>query len=340
MKVIRPTPSDQDSSDEELMLQLADGRQEALGPLYSRYAPLIFNLAAQSLERTAAEEIVQDVFLAIWRRAGTFDPQRGSFRPWVLQTAHFRILNELRRQRRQPQTEPDPDGLRLADLPDRGPEPAETAWREYRRAALQSALEELAPPQRHALGLAFYDELSHAQVADALDVPLGTAKTRIRAGLESLRGKLAPLIAALALGGILAVLGIRYQSERAALQRDERALSLVTSSDAEVVRLAAAPGVPEAVHGTYRGRPGANIALMTLSNFPPPPPGQTYQAWLLYDGSWTSLGTAQPDASGSARLIGEDAALARPPEAIQVTLEPAGGSPAPSGPVLITWPSR
>ena len=338
MRVIRGMPAAQDASDEELMAQLATGQQEALGPLYSRYAPLIFNLVAQSLDRAAAEEIVQDVFLAVWRRAETFDPERGAFRPWLLQIAHHRIVNELRRRSRQPQLEPDPEGLRLVNLPDREPEPAEAAWRAQRSEALQSAFEALTPAQRQALGLAFFEDLTHQQVAATLNVPLGTAKTRIRAGLQVLRGKLAPVVAALALGGILAALGVRYQADRAALQRDERALALVTASDTQLIRLTAAPGAPDATHGTYRGKPDATIAVMTFSNFPPAPAGRVYQAWALRNGTWTSLGTIRPDANGSARLIAEGPDLAVPPEAIQVTLEPGAGSAAPSGPVVIAWP--
>src|SRR5262249_5472966 len=130
----RLMPPNEDHSDEELMRQLAAGAQEALGPLYSRYARLIFHLAVQTLDRPAAEEIVQDVFLAVWRRAITFDPAWGTFRPWVLQIAHFRILNELRRRSRQPQVEPDPDGLLSASLPDDTPEPTEATWRASLRA--------------------------------------------------------------------------------------------------------------------------------------------------------------------------------------------------------------
>jgi RNA polymerase sigma-70 factor (ECF subfamily) len=338
MRVIRGMPAAHDASDEELMAQLATGQQEALGPLYSRYAPLIFNLVAQSLDRAAAEEIVQDVFLAVWRRAETFDPERGAFRPWLLQIAHHRIVNELRRRSRQPQLEPDPEGLRLVNLPDREPEPAEEAWRAQRSEALQSAFEALTPAQRQALGLAFFEDLTHQQVAATLNLPLGTAKTRIRAGLQVLRGKLAPVVAALALGGILAALGVRYQADQAALQRDERALALVTASDTQLIRLTAASGVPDATHGTYRGKPGATIAVMTFSNFPPAPAGRVYQAWALRSGTWTSLGTVQPDANGSARLIAEGPDLALPPEAIQVTPEPGVGGAAPSGPALIAWP--
>jgi len=333
-------PPRHDSSDEELMLQLAHGRQEALGPLYSRYGPLIFNLAAHSLDRAAAEEIVQDVFLTVWRNAAVFDPERGAFRPWVLQIAHFRVLNELRRRTRRPQLESDPDGLLLAGLPDQGPAPEEAAWRDSLRSAVHAAFEELPPPQRQALDLAFFKDLSHEQVAAELKIPLGTAKTRIRAGLGKLRGKLAPVMAGLALVGIIATLGVRYQAEQAMRHRDERALALLTSSTTEVIRLAPAPGEPAAVHGQYRGQAGASIAVLTLSNFPAAPAGKTYQAWVLDKGVWTSLGTAQPDARGSARLIAESRDLAVLPDAIQVTLEPIGGSRSPTGPVVILWPVR
>jgi len=340
MNRFRTMRSSRDSSDEELMRQVAAGSQEPLGALYRRYAPLIFNVAAQTLDRAAAEEIVQDAFLAVWRRAALFDPQRGTFRAWVLQIAHFRILNELRRRNRQPQLEPDPDGVRLAALPDRSPEPAEAAWREYRRSAVHAALDELPPPQREALGLALLRDLTHEQVAAELNLPLGTAKTRIRTGLQTLRGKLVPRAAALALVGVLALLGIRYRSEQVIRRRDDRALALLTTSDIESIRLAPAPGIPEETHGHYRGRPGADIAVLSLSSFPPAPAGQTYQGWVLRQGTWTSLGTAELDADGNARLIAEGPEVATAPEAIQVTREPAGGSPVPRGTVMIRWPAR
>src|SRR5262245_33406114 len=335
-----PMPANSDTSDEELMEQLAAGQQEALGPLYSRYARLIFHLAARTLDRPAAEDIVQDVFLAVWRRAGTFDPEKGAFRPWVLQISDYRIRNALRQRSRQPQVEPDPDGLHVADLPDESPEPAETVWQEYRRATLQAAFAALPPPQRHALGLAFFEDLTHEQVASVLNLPLGTAKTRIRTGLQRLRATLAPQLAALALVGLLAVLGVRYQAEQVAWQRDERALELVTNSETVNLRLAPAPGIPLETHARYRGRAGAKTAVLTFSHFPLAPAGHTYQAWVRHQGTWTSLGTVHLDPTGNARLIAEGPALVVLPEAIQVTQEPVGGSTVPSGPVVVAWPSE
>ena len=340
MRPVALTPLNEDSSDEELVAQLAAGQQEALGPLYSRYAPLIFNLAAQTLDRTAAEDIVQDVFLTVWRKAAMFEPERGPFRPWVLQIAHFRIVNELRRRSRRPQIEPDPEGLRLAGLADAAPAVDEEAWREYRRAAVRTAVEALPPPQRQALGLAFFEDLTHEQVASVLNLPLGTAKTRIRAGILKLRSNLAPLGVVVALATSLAFIGFRYRAELITQQRNDRALTLVTSSETQALRLTAAPGVSERTHAVYRDRAGAGIAVLTLDNFAPAPAGKTYQAWVHHDGLWISLGRAKPDTSGAARLIVERPELANPPDAVEITIEPSGGSHTPTGPLVVAWTGK
>jgi RNA polymerase sigma factor (sigma-70 family) len=317
------------------MRQLAAGRQEALCPLHGRYAPLIFSIAAQTLDRAAAEEIVQDVFLAVWRHASSFDPARGAFRAWVLRITHLRVLNELRRRGRRPRTAGDPDGQQLASVPDPGPGPDDTLWREHRRAIVQAAVEALPPPQRQALSLAFLEDLTHEQVAAFLDLPLGTAKSRIRAGLQALRVRLAPLVVAgLALVALVSVLGHR----ESVLHRSDRALRLVTSSDVVPLRLVAAPGTLSETHGTYRGRPGVAMAVMTFSHFAPAPRGSVYVAWALHNGRWTPLGQVRPDGRGSYLMIAEGAHLRSPPEALQVTLEPAQTPPAPTGPTVIVWP--
>jgi RNA polymerase sigma factor (sigma-70 family) len=325
-----------DASDEDLMRALAAGEQDALGPLYSRYGPLVFSLAAQSLGRPAAEEIVQEVFLAVWRKADTFDPARGTFRAWVLQTAHYRIINELRSRGRRPQAEPDPDGVRLAALHAPDPEPPDAVWTSYRRDAVRAAMQRLPPPQRQALGLAFFGELTHEQVASVLELPLGTAKTRIRAGLQKMRLALAPVIAAVAVGS-LAVLGVRYQAEYALADRNARALELMTASDAESLRLAPAAGMPAVSHGHYTARPGTPLAVLSLSYLPPAPAGEAYQAWVREGDAWRSLGVTPVDATGHGLVIAEGTDLGTLPEAVQVTLEPAGGSRAPSGAVVISW---
>jgi len=328
--------SGRDVSDEDLMQQLAAGRQEALGPLYSRYASRIFSLAAQSLDRATAEEITQEVFLAVWRKAGTFAPDRGTFQGWLFQIAHYRILNELRRRSRRPQLEEDPDGLRLEQSPDPMPGPDEVVASEAQRLEVREALEALPHAQRQAVELAFLEGLTHEQVSTTLRVPLGTTKTRIRSGLQKLRAGLAPAVAALVLvaAGLVAAVGIH--NEGAARARDARALALLTSSETVAIRLRAAPGVSPETHAVYRGQTGATIAVLTLERFQPAPAGETYQAWIRHGETWTSLGTVRPDAGGAARLIVEGSQVTPLPDAVEITREPARGSPSPHGPVVVS----
>lgn len=337
MSTLRLARAYHEMSDEELMQYLAAGEQDALGPLHARYAALIFNMAAQTLDRAAAEEIVQDVFVAVWRKADTFDPARGAFRSWALRIAHLRVINELRRRGRRPQVVPDPEGMRLMALPDTGVAPDEAAWGEYRRAVVQDAVAHLPPPQRQALSLAFFDELTHEQVANFLDLPLGTAKTRIRAGLRKMRVYLTPILFVILtlLAGLLAALGVRNHGQQTAVQQQMRALRLVTSSQVVPVRLNAAPGIAPETHAVYRGHAGEPTAVMTFEHFAPAPVGKTYQIWARHGDTWVSLGTMTPDATGSALLIIERPDIGTPPDALEITLEPIHGSPAPSGAVVV-----
>jgi RNA polymerase sigma-70 factor (ECF subfamily) len=323
--------------DEELMRQVARGSAEALGLLHRRFSRLILGLAVRTIDRAAAEDLVQEVFLAVWRNADRFDPERGSVRAWILQIAHFRLLNELRRRSRQPEIAADPDGLVLDGLPAADLGPPEVASRRHRRALIQSAFDELPPPQRQAISLAFLDDLTHEQVAAELGLPLGTAKTRIRAGLQKLRGMLGPQAAALVALCLLAALGIRQYSQRETLARYDRALSMMTASDSVNLRLAPLPGTPDETHARYRGRPGATIAVLNLSRFPAAPSGQTYQAWVRHGARWTALGTAQVDADGNGRLIVESPALAVLPDGVEVTLEPRAGTTTPGAHVIVAW---
>jgi RNA polymerase sigma-70 factor (ECF subfamily) len=321
-------------SDEELMAQVASGRAEAIGPLYTRHAPVIFGMAARALDRATAEEIVQEVFLEVWRHAGRFDRERGPFRPWILRIAHHRIANELRRRSRRPRTENEGDEARWESLADPSPDHADAAWIEYRRQVLASAIAQLPPPQRQAVGLAFFQDLTHDQIAAALNLPLGTAKSRIRAGLQNLRVRLAPVLATL----VVLALVVFSVTDTLRLRRNERALHMLTMSDAETLHLSPLPSTPAATHGNYRFRPGDSIAVLTLSHFAPAPAGHVYQAWARENGKWLSLGLASPDATGRAQLLAEDPALTARPEIVLITLEPKGGSSTPTeASAVVRW---
>jgi len=330
-------PSSQETSDAELMRRVAGGSESALAALHARFARPIFGLAAQALDRAAAEDIVQDVFLAVWRKAGLFDPERGTVRAWLLQIAHHRVLNELRRRSRQPELEPDGDA-RLIEIESRDPGPAERVVVQRRRHLVAEALDELPDTQREALGLAYFDDLTHQQVAAKLDLPLGTAKTRIRTGLQKMRSTLLLRVTTFAALSLLAALGLRSWTIDRTLAREDRALSMLTASDSVNLRLGpAGPGVPETTHARYRGRPGGQTAVVTLSSFPQLAAGETYEAWVRHGTVWTSLGTLRPDATGSARLIAEAPVLATLPDAAVITIEPESGRAAPGDRVVVSW---
>ena len=322
--------------DEQCMQDLAANRPEALKPLFSRYAPLVFHMASQSLDPGTAEEIVQDVFLSVWRKAQSFDPRKGSFRPWLMQIAHYRMLNELRARSRRPKLDPDAGADILEQIRDTRDEPAEAAWQSFRKSAVRAAVNRLPPAQRQALSLAYFDELSHDQVAIALNLPLGTVKTRIRTAAHKLRFMLAPLGVAAVAVALLVGGGARFETQRRAAVVRNEALAVVTASDITTIRVPAV-GVSTETHASYRGRPGTPLAVLALHNFPPAPGGNTYQAWVLADGTWTSMGTAEVDAGGSGLIVSTGKVFETLPAEIQVTEEPAGGSASPTGHVVISY---
>jgi RNA polymerase sigma-70 factor (ECF subfamily) len=324
-------------SDEELMDMLASGRQDALGPLYSRYAGLIFHVAAERLDRPAAEEIVQDVFLSIWRTASSFDSARGRFRPWVLRLTDWRVAGELRHRARRPAEQPDPEDTILNGISDHAAGPDDRVWDAERGRAVRAALDQLPTKQREAIVLAFLDELTHEQVASTLDIPLGTAKTRIRDGLLRLRPALTPVAAGLVLAIVAGVGVTRSALLDQKLDRSDRAVALLTSSDTQTTRVEGVGGAPEGMHGNYRMRPGASVAVFSLSHSPALEAGAPYHAWVRIDGRWIALGTFMPDANGEATVIAVGSELGRAPEAIEVTVGEPDMSEA-RGHVVLRWP--
>ena len=321
-------------SDEQCMGKLVAGQPEALKPLFARYAPLVFHLAQQSLDPGVAEEIVQDVFLSVWRKSQSYDPKLGAFRPWLMQIAHYRILNELRARSRRPRIDPDAGTEVLEQIRDSRDGPAQAAWESFRKEAVRAAVNTLPRAQRQALSLAFFDELSHDQVALALKLPLGTVKTRIRSGIHRLRPLLAPLGVAVVALAIVAG-GIRYGIVRRASLRTEMALSMVTASDITTLHVPPAAGSNPATHGAYRGRAGTPLAVLALHNFPPLAADRTYQAWVRFDGAWISMGTSFVDSSGSGLIVSQGPAYKALPSEIEVTAEPRGGSAAPTSSAVI-----
>ena len=167
--------------------EIARGREEAVGMLYARYAPTVFGIAAPSLDAATAEEIVQDVFVAVWHAARIVRP---GARERARLVAADRPLPD--RQRAAPPQPPAAYGVgrrrrRALARARPGAGPVGRVWRDRRGEILRRALRELPPPDSAALGLAFFEDLSHREIAALLGIPLGTAKSRIRSGVARLR---------------------------------------------------------------------------------------------------------------------------------------------------------
>ncbi len=166
-------------SDGELLERVAGGDAGAFEVLYRRYSRAVFGLALRRLgDRARAEEAVQETFAAIWRSAASYDRERGAGAPWLYAVARHAIVDRSRARVEPPAEVPDhPTG---EPGPDERAESSFVAWRVHR------ALEELPERERTVLELAYWGGLSQSEVADFLNMPLGTVKTRTRSALARL----------------------------------------------------------------------------------------------------------------------------------------------------------
>jgi RNA polymerase sigma-70 factor (ECF subfamily) len=163
----------------------------ALARFYDRFAgPAMALLQRVVGSRAEAEEILQDVFVELWRRAGEYDAARGAVSTWVMTVARSRALDALRaRQRRGGGRQVPAEMVTLpAPAQDR---PDELAVGRQRSEAVHEALAQLTDPQREALELSYFEGLSHSEIATRLGAPIGTVKSRISSAMKLLRGALA-----------------------------------------------------------------------------------------------------------------------------------------------------
>jgi|SRR5262245_19392926 len=171
--------------DEAIARAIAAGEGSALALAYDRHGALVYGLACRILrDAPAAEEVVQDVFLELWRRASTFDPRLGSLPAFLVTLARSRAIDRLRSRRASP-AGGDPSGLER--LPDETPPPLEFASREDARAEVLRALGALPEEERRVVELAYFEGLSQSRIAERTGSPLGTVKGRARNALRRLR---------------------------------------------------------------------------------------------------------------------------------------------------------
>jgi RNA polymerase sigma-70 factor (ECF subfamily) len=172
------------AEDAALLARIVDRDERAVEELYKRYSGPLYSLAYQvtGAERFA-QDVVQEVFVALWRDASRFDPSRGAVAPWLFSLARHKAIDLVRREANVRKRTADVD-LELREADD---DVDHETWLRIRRERVHQAILELSPPQREALDLAFFQGLTHVEVAERLEIPLGTAKTRIRSGLLRLR---------------------------------------------------------------------------------------------------------------------------------------------------------
>ena len=169
-------------SDEALVALAARSEQTALAELYDRYGRPAYGLALRILrDESLAEDAVQDAFLALWRTASRFVPEKGKASTWILTLVHRRAVDVVRREQR-----------RRTDSLEQAPEPGgsgadEEAWLRLQRESVQDALRQLPDQQREAIELAYYGGFTQSELAERLGQPLGTIKSRMFMGLARLR---------------------------------------------------------------------------------------------------------------------------------------------------------
>ena len=168
------------------MALVARDESWALAELYDRYVRLVFSLAIKVLnDRSGAEEIVQEVFTKVWRGARAFDAKRGKFSSWLIGIAHHQCIDELRRRRVRPLSE-SIDNSPLPELASDN-DPVQAAEVSSERARVRRALALIPNEQRIVIELAFFEGLTHSEIADRSGDPLGTVKTRVRLGMQKLK---------------------------------------------------------------------------------------------------------------------------------------------------------
>lgn len=172
------------STDHQLADRMSAGDESALAEIYDRYSALVYRVAFRTTnDRSAAEDVTQEVFVQVWKHVTRFDPQRGSFRAWVVTIAHRRGVDHVRRELSRGRALPPADR-------DTQPSAEEEAVVVMMAERVRAAVDRLPEPQRDVVRLAYYEGHSLVQAATALGVPEGTAKSRMRLALVRLSSSL------------------------------------------------------------------------------------------------------------------------------------------------------
>jgi RNA polymerase sigma-70 factor (ECF subfamily) len=173
-------------ADEDLISLVEGGDAEAFAVLYDRHGRPAYSLAYRMMgEKQAAEELAQNAFIKVWRRAGSYRAQKGSVRTWILSIVHNRGIDQLRSHASRRRTQEKIEASAASSQPS---EAFAETWRNTQSEQVREALSTLPKEQLKILELAYFSGYTHVQIAELLNVPLGTVKGRMRLGLQKLRG--------------------------------------------------------------------------------------------------------------------------------------------------------
>ncbi len=193
----RQLATEANAFDAELMGRVRARDANALRVLFDRHSSLVYGLGLKILrDATEAEDLAQDVFLHLWRRAELFDGNRGAFLGWLVSLTRNRAIDRIRAKRSQEKKTDAYEVERQAELTPKAMDPNETAYAGELRGAVAKALGTLPEAQRTALELAYFGGFSHSEIAEKLETPLGTIKARIRQGMLRMRDLLGDFAAA------------------------------------------------------------------------------------------------------------------------------------------------
>jgi RNA polymerase sigma-70 factor (ECF subfamily) len=172
------------AEDAALLARIVDRDERAVEELYARYSGPLYSLAYRVTgSERFAQDVIQEVFIALWKDASRFDPSRGAVASWLFSLARHKAIDLVRREANVRKRTADVD-LAFHEADD---DVDHETWLNFRRERVLEAIEELTPTQRESLELAFFQGLTHVEVSERLGIPLGTAKTRIRSALLRLR---------------------------------------------------------------------------------------------------------------------------------------------------------
>ena len=185
----RPSQRAASTIDPSLLARVAKGDHQAFSQLYDHSSTLLFTLAIRILgNHDEAAELLQDVYLEVWRKVSRYDVGRGTPAAWLVTLTKSRAIDRLRaRAARGQQATNSLEAETAAQVADAGPSPFEGQAEQELRVAVGAAVAGLPQAQQQAIELAYYEGLSHTEIAARLNQPLGTVKTRIKLGMSKLR---------------------------------------------------------------------------------------------------------------------------------------------------------